>query len=273
MDKQSIFSNEYSKIFIGLTDLTRAVREYATHLPIKLEAMEKIYLQKTSGYSEVEQKKIVYFREASAYKFHLANLHLEQLWSLMHVGNQSPLLKDVLRNIYDTHQFAEDSILLPSFAIEGFIIQGTAFLDFYMLYMCSIFQISETNYLSGRKFLKALQQVEQPHKARSEQVYDYFAEKVFGESNTGAILTDNWGGLLKSLRNSLVHRDTLFPDFQNENSLLIKVVGEWPEKLMNLSCSRFSQDIQNVMFYLMTELAAIVYDLEYKPGPYRLDMW
>ena len=273
MDKQDVLSNEYSKIFIGLVDLTRAVRGYATHLPIKLQAMETIYLQKTPEYTEDERKKIVYFREAFAYKFHQANLHLEQLWSLTHIGNQFPLLREVLINIYDAHHVVEDSLLLPSFVIEGFIIQGTAFLDFYMLYMCSIFQISETNYLSGRKFLKALEQVEEPHKVRAEEVHDYFAEKVFGQSNTGAILTDNWGELLKNLRNSLVHRDMLSPDFQNGVSLLTMVMGEWPERLMDLSCSRFCQDIQNVMFYMITKLAAVIYGLEYKPGPYRPDMW
>ena len=135
MDVQNILSNEYSKIFLGLIDLSRAVRDYATHLPIKLQAMEEIYLQKTSEYSETECKQIIYFREAFVYKFHLANLHLEQLWALAHIGNQPSLLREVLKNIFDVHQFREDNLLLPSFAIEGFIIQGTAFLDFYMLYM------------------------------------------------------------------------------------------------------------------------------------------
>ena len=57
-----------------------------------------------------------------------------------------------MNNIYNSHQFSQDNLLLPSFAIEGFIIQGTAFLDFYMLYLCSIFRIKETKNLSGYPF-------------------------------------------------------------------------------------------------------------------------
>ena len=274
MDEQSVLSHEYGKVFVGLVDLSRIVRDYTTSLPAKLQAMEEIYLQDTPEYTEVERKKIAYFRRAFAYKFHLTNLHLEQLWSLTHTGDQNLLLKEVLANIYDTHQFNDDNLLLPSFAIEGFIIQGTAFLDFYMLYMCSIFKINETNHLSGRKFLQALEQVtEEPCGARAEQVKIYFTTNVFGDSKEETLLTNNWGELLKNLRNSLVHRDILCPDFQNAVPLLERIIGKWPEREMNLTCSRFCQDVQNVMFYLMTTLAAIVYGLEYKPGPYRPGMW
>lgn len=274
MNLHNVLSNEYNKIFVGLVDLAQTVRKYATSLPEKLEAMEEKYIQNTPGYSFIERKKIVYFREAFTYKFHLTNLHLEQLWSLEHIGHQPILLKQILTNIYDTHQFGNDNPLLPSFAIEGFIIQGTAFLDFYMLYMSSVFKLKETNHLSGKKFIKALEQVvEDPYKARAEQVKEYFANNVFGDQKAGALLSNNWGELLKSLRNSLVHRDMLYPDFPNEISLLKKVIGEWPQKEENLTCSRFCQDVQNVMFYLLTKLAAAVYGLEYKPGPYKPDMW
>ena len=140
--------------------------------------------------------------------------------------------------------------------------------------MCLIFRISETNYLSGKKFIKALDHIEDEwFIARAEQVKNYFEEKVFGGSETGALLTDNWGELLKNLRNSLVHRDVLHPDFQNNEPLLTRIIGDWPERETDLTCSRFCQDVQNVMFYLLTKLAAVVYDLEYKPGPYKPGMW
>ncbi|MBW1994512.1 MAG: hypothetical protein JRI77_08685 [Deltaproteobacteria bacterium] len=271
---KSILSNEYNKIFVGLIDLSRAARDYTTSLPQKLHAMEEIYLQRNPRYTDIEQRQIKYFGEAFAYKFHLANLHLEQLWSLTHMGNHPATLKDVLNNIFDSHQFVDDNLLLHSFAIEGFIIQGTAFLDFYMLYMCSIFKISETSYLSGKKFIKALEQVvEEPYKSRAEQVKLYFEKNVFGDSENGALLANNWGELLKKLRNSIVHRDMLYPDFRNDVTLLEKIIGKWPEKEIDLTCSRFCQDVQNVMFYQITKLAAIIYGLEWKPGPFKPDMW
>jgi hypothetical protein len=274
MDMNNILSNEYNKIFAGLIDLSRAGRDYATSLPQKLQAMEGIYLQNYPMYTDVERKQINYFREAFVYKFYLANLHLDQLWSLSHLGKHPSTLKEVLSNIYDFHQFGDDNLLLPSFVIEGFVVQGTAFLDFYMLYMCYIFRINETNYLSGKKFIKALEQiVEEPYKSRAEQVKLYFEENVFGDSESRALLTNNWGELLKALRNSIVHRDTLHPDFQNDVMLLEKIIGKWPEKEIDLTYSRFCQDVQNVMFYQITHLAAIVYGLEWKPGPYKTGMW
>lgn len=260
---KNMLSDEYNKIFAGLIDLSRAVSGYATPLPEKLQVMEEVYLQRNPMYTDVERMKIKYFGKAFAYKFHLANLHLEQLWSLTHLENHHRMLKDVLSNIYEFHQVVDDNLLLPSFAIEGFIIQGTAFLDFYMLYLCSVFKINETSYLSGKKFVKALEQVaEEPNKSRAKRVKLYFEKNVFGDSKNETLLANNWGELLKELRNSIVHRDTHSPDFQNETTLLEKIIGKWPEKEINLTYSRFCQDIQNVMFYQITELAATVFGQE-----------
>ncbi len=272
--KEQFLINEYGKIFLGLTDLSRTVRGYSMALPMKLQAMEKIYLQENKIYTDFEKKRINYFREAFTYKFFLASLHLEELWSLSHLGDSPPGLKDILINIYDTHEFSNDNSLLPSFVIEGFIIQGTAFLDFYMLYMCTIFKINDTNRLSGKKFISALEKIEdEPYKTRAEEVRAYFKSKVFGSTKDGLPIADNWGGLLKSLRNSLVHRDELHPDFQNDVSLLEKIIGSWPEKDVDMTFSYFCQNVQNVMFHLLKELAEAVYGVEYKSGLYKPSMW
>jgi hypothetical protein len=270
----NIIFNEYNKIFEGLFDLTRSVNSYATSIYEKLRAMEQIYLERNPTYSEVEQNQIKYFGQAFAYKFHLANLHLEELWALNHLGSQSYTLKEVLNNIFDMHHFSDDNLLLPSLVIEGFIIQGTAFLDFYMLYMCSIFNVSETSHLSGKKFIEALGRIEdEPFKTRAEQVKEYFEKNIFGENKKETLLSNNWGELLKSLRHSLVHRDILYPDFQEDVKLLDKIINKWPVNEVDLTCARFCQDVQNVMFYQLTKLAATVYGLEWIPGSYKPSMW
>ena len=271
---KDILINEYSKISSGLIDLSRAVRNYATALPEKLNAMEAIYLSNNPIYSDTEIRRMKYFREAFSYKFQLSTLYLEELWSLTHIGDYQITLKDVLGNIFDTHQFVNDGLLLPSFVFEGFIVQGSTFLDFYMLYMCSIFKIDETKRLNGKKFLNALELVvDDPYRDRAQKVRQYFEENVFGERENKTIITNNWGELLRRLRNSIVHRDILIPDFENNVTLLEKIIGQWTENDVDLPCSRFSQDVQNVIFYLITTLAGIVYDLEWKPGPYKPGMW
>lgn len=271
MQNGMVVFNEYNKTFEGLVDLSRVVRFYATAPPQKLHAMEEVYLQSNQIYTDIERKKIKYFREAFTYKFHLAALHLEEIWSLTHIGDSSPKLNDVLRNIFDLHEFTGDDILLHSFAFEGLILQSTAFLDFYMLYICAIFQISKTNRLNADKFIKSLEEVtEDTHKGKAMQVKSYFEENVFGD---GTDQSNNWGKLLRELRNSIVHRDALFPDFENDEMLLEKIIRKWPEKEFELTCSSFCQDVQNAMFYQITKLAAIVYGLEWKPGPYKKNMW
>jgi hypothetical protein len=274
MDKEEILSGEYKLIHAGLIDLSRAVRDYAISLPRKLEAMEEIFLQNNQYYDEIEIKKIRYFREAFNYKFYLANLHLEEIWSITHMESYDPLLLDILKNIYDDHIFTEDEIILPSFAFEGFILQGKAFLDFYMLYMCQIFKIDETHYLSGDRFINSLDNPSHDFQInKASVVKEYFEENIFGNPNEGTFLPNNWGEVLKKLRDSLVHRDILSPDFNNEETLLNQILGDWLELYSDLTCSRFCQDVQNVMHFMITTLAAEVYGLEYKPGPFKPGMW
>lgn len=274
MDKEKILSDEYKLIHDGLSDLSRAVRDYALSLPKKLEAMEEIFLQRNQHYDELEIKRINYFREAFNYKFYLANMHLEEIWSLTHMESFKPMLLDILKNIYDDHKFQKDEIILPSFAFEGFILQGKAFLDFYMLYMCEIYKIDETHYLSGEKFINALDNLDDNFPINNASIVkEYFAKNIYGNPNEGTFLPNNWGEVLKILRDSLVHRDILSPDFKNEEPLLSQILGDWLEHYSDLTCSRFCQDVQNVMFTMITKLAAEVYGLEYKPGPFKPGMW
>ena len=131
---KDILINEYSKISSGLIDLSRAVRNYATALPEKLNAMEAIYLSNNPIYSDTEIRRMKYFREAFSYKFQLSTLYLEELWSLTHIGDYQITLKDVLGNIFDTHQFVNDGLLLPSFVFEG-EIAGVGIVHVYIVNM------------------------------------------------------------------------------------------------------------------------------------------
>ena len=221
---------EYSDVFSGLKNLAGVVRGYGASLPNKLEAMERVYLKQMQVYEAGELKKIRYFREAYCYKFHLANLHLEELWSLTHLGISQPTLRGLLSNIYDLHDTGDDFMLLPSMAFEGFVVQGKAFLDFYMLHACSIFRIDKTQRMSSKKFIRALGEVrEEQFRAQANAVRAYFQCKVFAQGQGGVMPSNNWGELLKTLRDSLVHRDIMSPDFGSEIPLLDRLLGPWPK--------------------------------------------
>ena len=258
-----IFDSQ-TKIAAGLHTLLHTTQSYTEALPQKLGAMEATYLRSNPGlYDATEERRLQYFREAFCYKFYVAAMHLEQLWALTHNRRDDFSLEHVLSNVFDNHKTSDGDLLLYSFALEPFIVQGIAFLDFYMLYVCCVFQIQETSYLSGRKLLKALQQIQEPPFAtRATSVREYFAENVL-----------DWGELLRSLRNSILHRDSLAPSFRDGETLLQKLIEKRPTGLRKTNCSRFCQDVQNVMFVLVTELAATICGVEWKPGPYRPDLW
>jgi hypothetical protein len=267
--------DEQTEIAAGLHTLLRTTQSYTEALPQKLGAMEGIYLRSNPTlYDDTEEQRLQYFREAFCYKFYVATMHLEQLWALTYNRRDDFSLEQVLSNIFDNHKTSDEDLLLYSFALEAFIVQGNAFLDFYMLYVCCVFQIQETSYFPGKKLLKALQQIQRaPFAARARSVREYLAKNVLGDGTEKVFLTNNWGELLRSLRNSILHRDALAPSFKDGETLLQKLIGKWPASLRRTNCSRFCQDVQNVMFFLATELAATIYGIEWKPGPYRSGLW
>lgn len=272
---KNIIFNEYSKTDEGLKDLLRVVRGYSDTYSPKLRDMESAYLRANPGlYDALEKEQLKYYREAFSYKFYLATMHLEQLRALSHLRENDFKLSQILENIFDTHRTTENDVLLFSFMFEGFIVQGNAFLDFYLLYLCHIFKIKDTNRMSNRKLQKALGEIEgQPFGKRAEAICQYFSKNVFGAGKEKAFLTDNWGELLKELRNSILHRDELVPSFENQTTLLKQITGDWHSSLEDISCSRFCQDAQNDMFELVTIVAAMIYEVEWKPGAYKPNLW
>lgn len=271
----NVILNEYGKTEEGLKDLLRVVRGYSDTYSPKLRDMESAYLRVNPHlYDNIEKDKLKYYREAFSYKFYLATMHLEQMWALKHIGQIDFTLRQVLENLLDLHKTTEDDVLLFSFAFEGFIVQGNAFLDFYLLYLCNIFKIIETNHMSSRKLLKALDGIEEePFVQRAKAITQYFRKNVFGSGEKKVFLTDNWGELLKELRNSTLHRDMLAPSFENQTTLLEQITGDWHKSLEGISCSRFCQNAQNDMFDLVTTIAALLYEVEWKPGPYKANLW
>jgi hypothetical protein len=272
---KNVIANEYSKTEEGLKDLLRVVRGYADTYSPKLRDMEDAYLRANPHlYDDIEKEQLKYFREAFSYKFYLAAMHLEQIRALSHIGKTDYSSSRILENIFDLHRTTENGVLLFSFAFEGFIVEGNAFLDFYLLYLCHIFGIKVANRMSSRIFLNELHRIEvAPFVDKAEAVREYFKENVFGTGKEKVFLTDNWGTLLKKLRDSILHRDMLTPSFENKATLIKQITGNWHDSLKDISCSRFCTDAQNDMVELVTRIAALVYEVEWKPGPYRPNLW
>lgn len=265
------FRNEYKQMASGLHILLDETRKYSDSIPKKVEAMQNIYLQKNSAlYSREETRQIQYYLRACNYKFYLATLSLEQLWALSHTKRDEIFY--VLENSLDRLDCSDDELLLISFVFEGFLFQSRAFLDFYMLYLCLILKTGHEGRISKGKFEKTLTKVSFPFIDKGAQVQEYFQSKVFAETQKEWLNPENWGTLLRSLRDKIAHRDRLRPSFDSNETLTGQILFDWPT-LQKTTYDRFCQYMQNGMFELLREVSPILYDVEWKPGPFKPEMW
>ena len=249
----------------GLTALISSTRRYADSLPLKLQAMQEAYLRDPSlEYSAKQIRLMSYYMDALLFKFYLSTLHLEQLWSLSHGAGVNITLREVLDNSFDRHDLENDNLLLTLFSLEGFVIQGSSFFDFFSLYILIYFRLEPIPYLSESKLIKALESLNtEIMEPTVKLIRKYYLQKDPKLRRK----------FLKSLRNSIVHRDMLLPSFNKSITLLDKLLDSSSGSLLDSSTARFSQDMQNDMFSLATDLLPNMFNLEWKPGPYKPDLW
>lgn len=258
------------KITCGLDTLLLTTSKRSTdNSGQKVSTMQEIRLQSNPDtYTAERAEQIRYYLKAVLYKFQLVTLSLEQLWALSETKRTD--LFSALENSFDRLDTSDNELLLISFAFEGVLFQVMACLEFYMLYLCFFLQILPVDYrgkMTTSKFFTTLKkaQKEGPTK-KTALVEKYFNTKVFGEDKQDAWHPNNWGTLLISLRDKVAHRDRLRPSFDSNETLIGKVVFDWPT-LNGITYDRFNQSIENGLFCLLKELSSVLYELEWQPGP------
>jgi hypothetical protein len=127
--------------------------------------------------------------------------------------------------------------------------------------------------MSEKKFFKTINGINNgPFASKSKLISKYFSTRVFGPSDWYGSNPNNWGTLLQSLRDRITHRDIIRPSFDSNESLAGDVLFDWPT-LQGKTYDRFCQYMQNGMFSLIQDISAIMYDLEWKSGPFKPGMW
>jgi len=178
-----------------------------------------------------------------------------------------------LENSLDRLTVTDDELLLVSFVFEGFLFQARSFVDFYMIYVCLFLKTGQHGSMSVDRFFKALDRVNAPPFAeKAKQIHDYFDSSVFGTQDWSGLNPNDWGSLLRSLRDKIAHRDRLRPSFKGTETLVGQILFDWPT-LKDITFDRFCQYMQNGMFALFTDVSPILYELEWRPGPYGPDQW
>lgn len=269
------FANR-EKIYQGTIILVEEVRRNALSAPQKLKLMQKVYLDRYPDlYSEEERKQLEYSLGTANFKFYLLAISLEHIWVLREQNEDG--LFQALKNSFDRLIITDNELVVSSYLLENLLFQGVAFLDIFMLY---ILQLLKTGYVgsmtSPKRFFAKLELAQDGElRKKGERVLEYFQKNVFGEGQKGqmgALDPKNWGTLLRSLRDRVAHRDRVRPSFNSNERLIGNVLLDWPT-LQDLTYDRFGQSIQNGMFSMLQSLSEVLYGLEWKPGPYKPDLW
>ena len=238
----------------------------------KLIEMQEIYFKKNPDfYNQTDLTQLRYYLKTVCYKFYLANFSLEQLWALS--LNKRNEIFFALYNSLDQSECSDNELLLSSFILEGFLFQSMSFLEFYRLYIYLFLKPGIPISISTKDFYNKMDKIQKsPFDEKAQDVKKYFQSKVFRTNNGQSFEVYHWGTLLEDLRNKVAHRDRLRPSFDSKETLVEKVLFNWPT-LQKMTYDRFCQYMQNGMFSLITNISPILYELEWKSGPYNPDLW
>ena len=112
--------SDYYNILRGVQSLIKSGKRYADVPLKKINEMQEIFLHRNSRlYTKEEQNQLRYHLKAVAFKFHLANLKLEQLWALSMDKRQKSLF--ALENSLDRLDVSDEELLAISFVFEYFL--------------------------------------------------------------------------------------------------------------------------------------------------------
>jgi len=148
-----------------------------------------------------------------------------------------------------------------------------------LLYLAEFFQVSKVKVKRAKgiedKLYKQLRETPLLLQTKSNMTQDFLKQKVFAPTAQFTITPENWGTILRRLRNFITHRDRSRPDFVANTPLYSQLgitIIDWND-LEKLSFGHFCQYIHNGMFEFYPTLSTILYDLKWIPGPYKSGMF
>jgi hypothetical protein len=229
----------------------------------KFQRMGEVYLDRNrNGYTDPEGQRIEALLSAAVFKFCVAHVHLEDLWT--HSMACRWELPELIENSVTTHNWNDADVLLGSKLLESFLFQTRAFLDIYMRLGCLILKAADPVKMSRKKFTKAMRSIsEEPFKSRAGHLSKYLDEKVFGDGC--------WGKVTTQLRDKIAHSDVLRPSGDSTEEIQ-GVLLDWPT-IRKLTYDRYCQDVQNGVFDLLVETSEPMFCLSWQSGPYNSNGW
>ncbi|MCO5184555.1 MAG: hypothetical protein M9941_00225 [Anaerolineae bacterium] len=231
-----------------------------------LRYVHEIYIENNSHlYTESELYWITHYLDSVVYKYFLLRLAVEQLQSVRH-GRIYESLWPAIENSVQTLDCSDDEQILVSFALEAFLFEARSFLDIYMILVCLLLKTGFTKgHMSKSTFFSELDKVTIPPFAqKADWMKQYFEKKVFGhEENPGATVSRNdWGTLLRSLRDRIAHRDIITLSFDSQERFTNDIRLDWPT-LKGITYHLFAETIGNEVHALFHQALCHIYELKW----------
>lgn len=217
----------------------------------KLVSYHEVYFAGSDYYSDLQVENVRKTLEAVLFKHTLILVHLEVLWQNSE-KSRTEILRDYENSIVH-HKWNDVEKMMNSLELESFLFQVRAFLNIYQIYCSQV--LGNTKILNKTKeFYSYLDNTDGLFKVKSERVKKYFCEVVY--------VKHGWGDLTKSLRDRIAHYDFIRYNYEG-NEIVHDVLLDWPT-LKGLTYERFGQDVANGIFYMITNVSEILYDVEWQ---------
>jgi hypothetical protein len=231
-----------------------------------LRHVHHIYIDKNSYlYTDQELSRIDHFLNSVIFKSFLVRVAIEQLQSVRH-GRINESLWPAIENSLTTLNCSDDEQILVSFALEAFLFEARSFLDVYMILVCLLLRTGFTKgYMSKTRFYEELDKVTEPSLAqKAEWIKQYFDIHVFGlkPDKTTSISRDDWGTLLRSLRDRISHRDVISFSFDSKEKFIDDIRLDWPT-IQGITYHSLAETIGNGIHSLFHQGLCHIYELNW----------
>lgn len=214
---------------------------------------------KQLGFNDVDRNNALRSIDALMWKLTASGIHLERLWEYRESSLMQQLLTNLNSGNLEPKRFTDKEVAYLTAEFEAFLIPAYAFINITKIHTLDACRVKFGGMLTSTKYKTLINKAHEDIKPKLMRANNYFEQNVFG--------LNQWGSILKSLRDRVVHFDRIRPSKVTSNEGLedLTVAGQALEHI--------TQDFENITYDLLVNVIAPIWDREWKAGKYQPGMW